>query len=112
MALAQKLGAVAVLMANNGSTGFFRMTQTGYSGTISIPSVSMPQNTARYLINALAAGSSIVIGFSPYVLPAGETAKVKSEANSSAGLQSQSSSAACSLQPAACTGSHHASSPC
>ena len=71
VARAAQLGAVAVLMANNGSTGFFRMTQTGYTGTIGIPSASLPQNTARYLINALAAGSALTITFSPYMLPSG-----------------------------------------
>ena len=72
VALAMKLGAKAVIIANNGSTGFFRMTQTGYDGTISIPSASMPQNSARYLWNALAAGSTLYVSFSPYELPAGE----------------------------------------
>ena len=71
VALAMKLGARAVIIANNGSTGFFRMTQTGYDGTISIPSASMPQNSARYLWNALAAGSTLYVSFSPYELPAG-----------------------------------------
>ena len=72
VALAMKLGAKAVIIANNGSTGFFRMTQTGYDGTISIPSASMPQNSARYLWNALAAGSTLYVSFSPYELPAGD----------------------------------------
>ena len=67
-----KLGAKAVLIANNGSTGFFRMTQTGYTGTISIPSASMPLNSAGYLWNALAAGSSLSVSFQTYLLPAGE----------------------------------------
>lgn len=73
VALAMKLGAKAVIIANNGSTGFFRMTQTGYDGAITIPSASMPQNSARYLWNALAAGSSLYVSFLPYTLPAGES---------------------------------------
>ena len=71
MARAAALGARAVLVANNGSTGFFRMTQTDYTGTVSIPAASLPQNTARYLVNALAAGSALTVSFSRYVLPSG-----------------------------------------
>ena len=68
---AMKAGASAVLVSNNESSGFFRMSSTSYSGTSTIPTGALPQNTARALYNALVAGNQLTVTFSSYVLPTG-----------------------------------------
>ncbi|BDA48510.1 probable serine protease/ABC transporter B family protein tagD [Coccomyxa sp. Obi] len=66
---AQKAGAVAVLMANNGTTGFFRMQPDSTTSAISIPSASFPFSTAMPLWNSLTAGMTLSAQFLPYTLP-------------------------------------------
>lgn len=66
---AMNAGASAVLISNNQSSGFFRMSQTGYSGAITVPTGTLPQNAARAMYNALVAGNQLTVAFSNYTLP-------------------------------------------
>jgi hypothetical protein len=67
---AANAGAIAVLVANNGTDGFFRMQSASASG-INIPSASFPLSTARPLWNALAAGMALRAQFLNYIMPTG-----------------------------------------
>lgn len=68
---AAKSGAAAVLIANNGTDGFFRMQPDTTTGSIGIPSGSLPLSTARPLWSALAAGMALKTKFLAYALPSG-----------------------------------------
>lgn len=68
---AQKAGAVAVLVANNSTTGFFRMQPDSTTSGISIRSASLPFSTAMPLWNSLTAGMALSAQFLPYTLPTG-----------------------------------------
>ncbi len=67
-----KAGALAVLIANNGTTGFFRMQPDSSSGGITVPSASLPLSTARPLWNGLTAGMTLNAQFLTYKLPTGD----------------------------------------
>ena len=60
-----------MLMANNGTTGFFRMQPDSSTSGISIPSASLPLSTALALWNSLTAGMILSAQFLPYTLPTG-----------------------------------------
>ena len=60
-----------MLISNNLNTGFYRMSQAGQSGTITIPTGALPQNAARPIYNALQRGSTLSVVFANYILPTG-----------------------------------------
>lgn len=68
---AAKAGAVSMLIANNGTTGFFRMQPDSSASSITIPSASLPLSTARPLWNGLTAGMTLYAQFLTYTLPIG-----------------------------------------
>jgi len=69
---AQQAGAVAVLVANNGPSGSFKMTYSGEGSSVSnimIPAASMPRNGARPMYRALEAGRTLDLWIQHQQLP-------------------------------------------
>ncbi|KAK9815059.1 hypothetical protein WJX73_006174 [Symbiochloris irregularis] len=66
---AQMAGAAAVLITNNVNTGYFRMSQVSFNGPLTIPTGSLPLNSANFLYNALQRGSTLNVTFQNYTLP-------------------------------------------
>ena len=76
MANAQAARAAAVLISNSDESGFMRLQPDpipsgGTSRTVTVPSASLPQNSALPLYAALASGQPLTVQFSTARLPSG-----------------------------------------